>query len=353
MVSVTSTHSYNTHFVTTPKLVPKFTTAKPFNNINRVSVAAADRRKRIPLVSAAATDSVVTSGRQQRRPQNIDGEFFVDHTCIDCDTCRWMAPEIFTRAGDMSAVFKQPSCEEERLKALQALISCPTSSIHTEKPARDILEVGKTFPIPINERRIPGVYHCGYHSNKSYGGASYFISHPEGNILVDGPRYTKILAENIEKMGGVRYMFLTHKDDVADHNKWSKRFRCDRIMHSKDIEPSTAGVEIKLEGSGPWKLYHDIDLIHTPGHTQGSVCLFYKSSKILFTGDHLFTDAFGLTISEKYNWYSVPMQLNSVKMLLQLEFEWILPGHGRRAEYRDIIDKNSALEAFLAAKLPA
>lgn len=37
----------------------------------------------------------------------------------------------------------------------QALLSCPTSSIHTEKPAHDVLEVQKTFPIPINEQRIP------------------------------------------------------------------------------------------------------------------------------------------------------------------------------------------------------
>ncbi|MQJ84158.1 ferredoxin, partial [Escherichia coli] len=42
---------------------------------------------------------------RSRRPENVSGEFFVDHTCIDCDTCRWMAPEIFTRMNDMSAVF--------------------------------------------------------------------------------------------------------------------------------------------------------------------------------------------------------------------------------------------------------
>lgn len=28
---------------------------------------------------------------KERRPQNVAGEFYVDHTCIDCDTCRWMA----------------------------------------------------------------------------------------------------------------------------------------------------------------------------------------------------------------------------------------------------------------------
>lgn len=290
-----------------------------------------------------------SSSKRERRPQNVLGDFFVDHTCIDCDTCRWMAPEIFSQADGMSAVSKQPESKEERVKALQALLSCPTSSIRTEKPPADILEVQKTFPIPVNEQRIPGVYHCGYHSNKSYGAASYFIVHPEGNILVDSPKYTDKLARRLEMMGGARYMFLTHRDDIADHMKWSKRLSCDRIIHSEEVDASTADVERKLHGSGPWNLADDLELIHTPGHTKGSVCLLHKSLKVLFAGDHVAMDESGLCISETYNWFSVPIQIKSVKKVMQFDFEWILPGHGRRAEFRDIDDKNSALESFLAA----
>uniref|UniRef100_A0A251V4A7 Putative metallo-beta-lactamase n=2 Tax=Helianthus annuus TaxID=4232 RepID=A0A251V4A7_HELAN len=276
----------------------------------------------------------------------------VHHTCIDCDTCRWMAPEIFTRVGDMSAVSKQPTCQDEHVKALQALLSCPTSSISTEKPAHDILEVQKTFPIPIDIDRIPGVYHCGYHSDKSYGAASYLLVHPEGNILIDSPRYTERLASNIEKMGGARYMFLTHRDDVADHEKWSKRLNCERVLHSTEVNVSTSNVEMKLNGCGPWSLSDDVQLIHTPGHTEGSVCLFYKPLKVLFTGDHLALamDESNLATSEIYNFYSVPIQLDSVAMLLELEFEWILPGHGRRVAFKDIEEKNASLKAFLTAK---
>lgn len=38
---------------------------------------------------------------------------------------------------------------------LQALLSCPTSSIHTERPTNKILEVQKMFPLPIDEQNIP------------------------------------------------------------------------------------------------------------------------------------------------------------------------------------------------------
>lgn len=304
-------------------------------------------------VSGQVEDSVSVDQRRKRssRPQNVDGEFFVDHTCIDCDTCRWMAPEVFARVGSMSAVFKQPEGQEERLKALQALLACPTSSIHTKEPARDILEVHKTFPIPIDDQRIPGVYHCGYHSENSYGATSYFIIHPDGNILVDSPRYNERLATNIQNMGGVQYMFLTHKDDVADHEKWSKRFGCQRFIHSLDVNTYTSDVEIKLEGGGPWSLNHDIELIHVPGHSEGSVCLFHKKLKVLFTGDHLLVDESNqLSTADMYNHFSVSKQLENVRLLLKYDFEWILPGHGRRAIFRDVMEKNSVLEAFLKAK---
>nr|GMD69962.1 putative metallo-beta-lactamase family protein [Ipomoea batatas] len=152
-------------------------------------------------------------------------------------------------------------------------------------------------------------------------------------------------------IGGARYMFLTHRDDVADHEKWSSQLGCERIIHSDEVNTSTAGVEIKLEGTGPWSLGDDFALVRTPGHTTGSVCLFYKPLKALFTGDHLAMTESGLTIIEKYNHHSVSKQYESVRSLLELDFEWILPGHGRRAEFRDAEDKNSTLKAFLAAKL--
>ena len=94
---------------------------------------------------------------------------------------------------------------------MQALLACPTASIHTTNNPTDISAVHNTFPIPVDPLTLPGVFHCGYHSKLSYGAASYFIQRPDGNILVDSPRYTPTLANKFETMGGVRYMFLTHK----------------------------------------------------------------------------------------------------------------------------------------------
>jgi ferredoxin len=46
-------------------------------------------------------------------------------TCIDCQTCRWIAPATFTAVGVQAAVTKQPETKEQRVAALQALLSCP------------------------------------------------------------------------------------------------------------------------------------------------------------------------------------------------------------------------------------
>src|SRR5687767_7249701 len=141
----------------------------------------------------------------RRRTENVPGPFYVDDTCIDCDACRWIAPEVFHAAGEQSAVRRQPAGPEERRRALRALVSCPTASIGTEERAADLKDAQRDFPLPVDEN----VFYCGYHSRKSYGAASYFIRREGGNVLVDSPRFAPALAERLEAWGGVRALFLT------------------------------------------------------------------------------------------------------------------------------------------------
>lgn len=262
-----------------------------------------------------------------RRPQNINGDFYVDTTCIDCDTCRWMAPDIFIEDGEQSAVYHQPENEAERIAALQALLSCPTSSIGTVEKPQDVKIAQLSFPIPVEEN----VYHCGYHSENSYGAASYFIELPEGNILVDSPRFTPPLVKRLEKLGGIKYMYLTHRDDVADHEKFAEHFHCQRILHSDDITTGTKNVEIQLTGFEPFQLVPELLIIAVPGHSKGHTVLLYKN-KFLFTGDHLAwsSELQQLIAFHDFCWYSYPEQIKSMQKLANYTFEWVLPGHGRR-----------------------
>src|SRR5262249_53062645 len=146
-----------------------------------------------------------------RRAENIGGDFYVDNTCIDCDLCRWIAPTTFRQAGDQSAVHHQPENVAEEYAALKALISCPTASIGTIRRHNVKSAVG-AYP----ERIEDEVHFCGFASKNSYGASSYLIVRPEGNVMIDSPRFARPLVDRVAALGGVKRIFLSHRDDIAD-----------------------------------------------------------------------------------------------------------------------------------------
>lgn len=66
-----------------------------------------------------------------RLPENAPGRYYVDSSCIDCDQCRAMAPQFFSRHDDsgLSLVRRQPESAEETALLEEAIASCATSSI--------------------------------------------------------------------------------------------------------------------------------------------------------------------------------------------------------------------------------
>jgi len=132
-------------------------------------------------------------------------------------------------------------------------------------------------------------------------------------------------------------MFFSHRDDVADHEKFHEHFGCQRIIHRADAQGIRT--ERVIDGQEPVWLDKDLLVVPVPGHTRGHVVLLYKN-KFLFTGDHLAwsENRGGLIAFRDVAWYSWPEQTKSMKRLLALEFEWVLPGHGRRAHQpRDLM----------------
>jgi ferredoxin len=62
---------------------------------------------------------------------NVEGKFFVDDQCIDCDLCRETAPANFKRNDDggHSYVYKQPETPEEEALCQEAMDGCPVEAI--------------------------------------------------------------------------------------------------------------------------------------------------------------------------------------------------------------------------------
>lgn len=269
------------------------------------------------------------ANREKQVPENVPGSFFVDTTCINCDTCRQLAPDIYGETDDeeFSYVKRQPEDADAGRLAFRALLACPTGSIGVDevKFGLSAAEVKQDFPLPLAE----DVYYCGFNSEKSYGGNSYFIRHPEGNWLVDSPRYLPFLARRFKEMGGVRYIFLTHRDDVADADRYAGHFDSTRLIHQAELS-AQPGAEYVFSGDDPVRFSDDFLIVPTPGHTRGHSVLLYKN-RFLFTGDHLWgSEGETLGVSRTYNWYSWERQKESLEKLLDYPFEAVLPGHGRR-----------------------
>ncbi len=262
----------------------------------------------------------------KRLDTNIEGNFFVDSTCIDCDTCRQLAPTTFIEDSDYSAVFHQPESPKEEFAAYQALLACPVGSIGTIKKNSNVYSQAQTsFPLPIED----DVHYVGFNSEKSYGAHSYFITHPNGNWLIDSPRYLKHLVQAFEERGGIRYIFLSHKDDIAEAARYAKTFSAARIIHQADVS-AMPDSEWVIDGEEPAQVEAEFRCIPVPGHTAGCMALQYKN-RFLFSGDHLWwdRDLQQLGTPENLVWNHAQLE-RSVRKLLKYSFEWVLPGHGER-----------------------
>ncbi len=261
--------------------------------------------------------------RAARRQGNAPGPWFVDSACIDCDVCRQLAPGIFDEAGAGSVVARQPADPLEKRRAFQALVACPVGAIGAtgvQKPS------ARVFPEEIDQ----GVYYCGFTSPDSFGAASFFVRRPEGNLLVDSPRWAGQLVRQLERLGGISDVLLTHRDDVAAAARYQEHFGARVWIHAADSQAAPFATQLFAEGEAEvLTLRPGLMAIPIPGHTRGSAA-FLLEERFLFSGDslHWSRRVQDLAASEDYCWYSWPKQIESLRRLCDFRFEWVLPGHG-------------------------
>ncbi|KAL7528691.1 hypothetical protein ACHAXR_004199, partial [Thalassiosira sp. AJA248-18] len=244
------------------------------------------------------------------------------------------APTVFKRNSDIykHVVYNQPTTNqrEELDSARAALAACPVAAIRVENNVqdevdgpelKDSLSIQHDQPFPQSiypfksaegEPVDIGAYYLGHHNDATFGATPYLIlgKSPAGrdiSVMVDVPRFSPSSVRAVKSLtaAGPDYMFLTHVDDTADHNKWKNEFpTLKRIFHSGDLgrhnwvgDLTLEDVEILLQegkeitsddGLNVW----DIDgnqrsssgfdqeqqflIVHTPGHSPGSISLLFR-----------------------------------------------------------------------------
>ena len=263
-----------------------------------------------------------------RHPSNVRGEWFVDRRCIDCGTCQQLAPDLFGDVGAQATVSRQPGSPAEEIEAWLAAQACPTQSIGTLSRL-----ASSRAPVPREIAPGTGVFDCGYCSPDSFGATAWFVRRPEGNLLVDSPRYTPALVEPLRAMGGIDDILLTHRDDVADARRWATELSARVWIHSDDASAAPFA-DHRIDGRQPREIRPGLMALPVPGHTKGSVA-YLLDEAYLFTGDSLAWshDRQDLVAFRDACWWSWSEQADSLAHLASVaRFSWVLPGHGARVQ---------------------
>lgn len=137
----------------------------------------------------------------------------------------------------------------------------------------------------------PDLWQSTLHRSGILNTHAYLLERPAGNILFYNTGNEDDL-RHISERGGIAYQLLTHRDEAGPSQaRIRNRFGCQ--LGCSAIEAPFVSVHGKpdlLFGPSDDRI-EDVGIIHTPGHTDGSVCFFYRSpygGSYLFSGDTIF-----------------------------------------------------------------
>lgn len=260
-----------------------------------------------------------------RHPGGAPGPWYVDDRCIDCDAARQVAPGLIVRnPGDGVSLFaRQPRTADEIEMAWRAVMVCPTRSVGHETLRRPSVPV---FPEALGD----GVHRLGHNSADSFGAHSYLVVRPGGNVMIDAPRWTREVVDPVEALGGIAAVLLTHRDDVADAQRYAEHFGSEVWIHADDRVAAPYADHL-VEGEEPAIVAAGVTAFPVPGHTKGSV-LYHLDGHLLFSGDSLAWDheRHRLTAFRRACWFSWTAQTASLDRFARsgLVVDRLFCGHG-------------------------
>lgn len=185
-----------------------------------------------------------------------------------------------------------------------------------------------------------------------------FIGGPVPAVIDPGhshlfARTADSIARDGQDVSKTKFVFLTHGH--PDHTEAADRFDDSVIRGISEIDLDFmrgSGRELFMASGGqppqkPFKLLVDegdlqigdkkFIVVLTPGHSPGSLCLYYPREKVLVTGDTLFQLGVGRTDLPGGNGEDLA---RSIERLSNLDVEYLLPGHGEMIKGRKAVEKN-------------
>ncbi len=172
-------------------------------------------------------------------------------------------------------------------------------------------------------------------------------------MLVDAGVYPMAVAKFQDE---IETIVLTHChfDHIAYVREIAHMCNAEVAIHEADLQGLTDDTYSlamhfgrRSPGIKPDKILKDGDSLgkytvyHTPGHTQGSICLYDRVNRTLISGDTVFTDG-------GFGRYDFPggnraILINSIERLSKLEINGLYPGHGEPVHEGGSLQVQSAL----------
>ncbi len=162
----------------------------------------------------------------------------------------------------------------------------------------------------------------GYVIYQKQGGPAYIID-PGYSAEV----FLNYLSENSLDLQGI---ILTHHhyDHVGGVAKISMETGCPVYLHRNDLNQYKGRVDKVMEdGDSIFLEEEELKVIHSPGHTEGGICLYSEKSKVVFTGDTLFNVDIGRTDLDDGSPDKMEKTMKTIVNAWSNEIT-IYPGHG-------------------------
>src|SRR5579862_298988 len=112
-------------------------------------------------------------------------------------------------------------------------------------------------------------------------------------------------------------------------------------LATPEVAPPDASAE---DGMTAGIAGHTATVIHTPGHTQGSICLHFAPEKLLLAGDTLFAGSIGRTDLPGGDSRQIIRSIND-RLLVLPDETYVIPGHGRVTTIGEERERNPFLQA--------